>query len=77
MEDGDGGRRQLNLAQQARVATGLSQRRFAKLLGVTPSLISRWETGSPPSGPALALLRVIRDHPATVLETLNPHNSKG
>ena len=77
--DGGGGdvRRQLNLAQQARVATGLSQRRFAKLLGVAPSLISKWETGSPPSGPALALLRVIRDYPAAVIETLNPHNTKG
>lgn len=67
--DGAGGRR-LNLAQQARVATSLSQRRFATLLGVSPSVVSRWETGAAPSGPATALLKMIRDHPAKALETL-------
>jgi DNA-binding transcriptional regulator YiaG len=60
----------LNLAQRARVATGLSQRQFAKLLGITPSVVCRWEAGRAPSGAALALLKVVVDHPGIVAATL-------
>lgn len=60
----------LNLAQQARVATGLSQRQFAKLLGVAPSVVCRWEAGRSPSGAALALLKVVISYPAVVTEVL-------
>lgn len=61
----------LNLAQQARVAVGLSQRQFAKLLGVAPSVVCRWEAGRPPSGAARALLLVVIEHPGIVTEVLN------
>lgn len=60
----------LNLPQRARVATGLSQVRFAELLGVSRSVIERWERGGTPSGAARALLRVIVDYPAIVMEVL-------
>jgi putative transcriptional regulator len=60
----------LNLAQRARVATGLSQRQFAKLLGISPSVICRWETGANPSGAAATLLRVIIEYPGVVLDVL-------
>ena len=64
--------RQLNLPQRARIAVGLSQRRFAKLLGVSTSVISRWETGAiVPSGPANALLRVACAFPDAVLDALD------
>ncbi len=65
-----GGSSSLNLAQRARVATGLSQRKFAEMLGVSPSVVCRWEAGRPPSGAAHALLLVIVDYPALVAEVL-------
>ena len=60
----------LNLPQQARIAVGLSQRRFAELLGVSRSVVERWEAGKPPTGAAVALLKIVRERPEAVLDAL-------
>lgn len=67
----------LNLAQRARIATGLSQVRFATLLGISRSVVERWERGGMPTGAARALLRVIVDHPAIVTEVLSHSSEAG
>ncbi len=67
----------LNLPQRARIATGLSQVRFATLLGVSRSVIERWERGGMPTGAAQALLRVIVDHPGIVIEVLTTDRVSG
>jgi DNA-binding XRE family transcriptional regulator len=68
---------QLNLPQQARIAVGLSQRRFAELIGVSRSVVERWEAGKPPSGAAASLLQLTAKHPEVVLATLRPHDGNG
>lgn len=61
----------MNLALRARTAAGLSQRKLAKLLGVSRQTLFRWETGqTEPSGAAAAFLRVLEAHPTLVLEVL-------
>jgi DNA-binding XRE family transcriptional regulator len=68
-----GGER-LNLPQKARVAVGLSQRRFAELIGVSRSVVERWEKGRPIPGAARSLLKLIAEHPAIALATLRDQN---
>lgn len=64
------GANDLNLAQRARIALGLSQRRFARLIGVNDSVVSRWEAGGHQNGAAAALMMLIVDHPQAALDTL-------
>ncbi len=46
----------------------LSQMAFAALLGVSPRTVQEWEQGRrKPSGPALALLRLVERHPEILL----------
>jgi putative transcriptional regulator len=48
---------------------GLSQTRFARLLGISVRTLHHWEQGSrTPSGAAQVLLRVAARHPAAVLD---------
>ena len=48
---------------------GLSQSRFARLLGISLRTLHHWEQGTRrPSGPARVLLRVAAQHPEAVLE---------
>jgi putative transcriptional regulator len=48
---------------------GLSQSRFARLLGISVRTLHHWEQGSrTPSGAAQVLLRVAALHPEAVLE---------
>jgi putative transcriptional regulator len=48
---------------------GLSQSRFARLLGISVRTLHHWEQGSrTPSGAARVLLRVAAQHPEAVLE---------
>jgi DNA-binding transcriptional regulator YiaG len=48
---------------------GLSQSRFAQLLGISVRTLHHWEQGSRmPSGAAQVLLRVAARHPEVVLE---------
>lgn len=54
-----------------RLATGLSQARFAAVVAVPLGTLRNWEQGRRvPTGPAKVLLKVIEKHPAAVLETV-------
>lgn len=52
-----------------RQKTGLSQARFAQLLGVSVRTLQDWEQGRrAPSGPARTLLRIAAKNPQALLE---------
>ncbi len=51
-------------AARARASVGLSQRDFARLLGVSPRTLQDWEQGRrEPTGAARTLLKVAVKHP--------------
>ncbi|MFT3804012.1 MAG: helix-turn-helix domain-containing protein [Burkholderiaceae bacterium] len=55
-----------------RSLTGLSQTRFAELLGIEAATLRNWEQGRrTPTGPARALLRAIRNSPVEVIKALS------
>ena len=61
----------MNLPQRARIAADLSQRAFARLLGTSQGVISRWEAGeATPSAPIRKLLELIAEHPDYVPDWL-------
>ena len=63
--------RVINIPQVAsiREKTGLSQARFAQLLGVSVRTLQDWEQGRrEPTGAAKTLLRVAVSHPEVLLE---------
>ena len=48
---------------------GLSQRKFASLLGISVATLQNWEQGRrQPEGPARVLLRIAAAHPEAVLD---------
>jgi putative transcriptional regulator len=48
---------------------GLSQTKFAKLLGISEDTLQNWEQGRrQPTGPAKVLLKVAARHPRVILE---------
>jgi putative transcriptional regulator len=50
---------------------GLSQSKFASLLGISVRTLQNWEQGRrTPQGPARVLLRVAAKHPRAVLDTV-------
>ncbi|PWU18084.1 MAG: transcriptional regulator [Verrucomicrobia bacterium] len=52
-----------------RAKLGLSQNKFAALLGISPATLKNWEQGRRrPAGAAKVLLRVASRHPRLVLE---------
>ena len=52
-----------------REKTGLSQSRFAQLLGVSPRTLQEWEQGRrAPSGAARTLLHIAEKNPRALLE---------
>ena len=52
--------------------TGLSQSRFANVVGVSKRTIENWEQGRRhPTGPARALLKIVDADPEYALKTLN------
>ena len=56
-------------AIEARQKTGLSQARFAALLGVSVRTLQGWEQGrKQPSGAARTLLTIAMTHPEVLLE---------
>ena len=51
---------------------GLSQSKFAAILGISADTLQNWEQGRrTPDGPALALLRVAARNPRAVAEALH------
>jgi putative transcriptional regulator len=55
-----------------RIKYGLSQTKFAKLLGISPATLRNWEQGRrKPEGPARILLFVADKHPEAVLDTVH------
>ena len=52
---------------------GLSQNKFAKLLGISVSTLQNWEQGRrSPQGPARVLLQVAASHPEAVWDVVRP-----
>ncbi len=48
---------------------GLSQSKFAAVLGISANTLQNWEQGRrSPTGPAKVLLRIARKHPEVLLE---------
>ena len=57
-----------------REKTGLSQARFAMLIGVSKRTLENWEQGRrQPTGPAKALLRILDADPKHAVEALYNH----
>ena len=57
--------------KQIRESLGLSQNKFAKLLGISTSTLQNWEQGRrKPDGPAKVLLNVAAKYPDAVLNTV-------
>ena len=58
--------------QSIRKKYGLTQEKFAKLLGISVATLRNWEQGRrKPEGPARVLLRVAANHPEAVLDTVH------
>ncbi|MGK0298401.1 MAG: putative transcriptional regulator [Gammaproteobacteria bacterium] len=54
--------------KRIRSQLGLSQTAFAALLNISVKTLQNWEQGQrQPQGPALALLRIIEQHPEVLL----------
>jgi len=50
---------------------GLTQQKFAELLGISPATLRNWEQGRrKPQGAACVLLCVVANYPKAVLETV-------
>jgi len=57
--------------KEIRERLGLSQNKFAKLLGISTSTLQNWEQGRrKPDGPAKVLLNVASKYPDAVLNTV-------
>jgi putative transcriptional regulator len=57
--------------KQIRERLGLSQNKFARLLGISTSTLQNWEQGRrKPEGPAKVLLNVAAKYPDAVLNTV-------
>ena len=58
-----------NEVARVRARLGLSQSRFAALLGISADTLKHWEEGRRrPTGPAKVLLKLAARHPRIVLE---------
>ena len=58
-----------NDVARVRSRLGLSQNKFARLLGISENTLQNWEQGRrKPAGPAKVLLKVAARHPQIVLE---------
>ena len=55
-----------------RERTGLSQGRFALLMGVSIKTLQNWEQGRrQPQGPAVSLLRIVKNDPQGAMKALH------
>jgi putative transcriptional regulator len=56
---------------------GLSQAKFASLMGISVRTLQNWEQGRRmPRGPARVLLRVAAFHPEAVLDVVRPRRKR-
>jgi putative transcriptional regulator len=56
---------------------GLSQSKFAALMGISPATLRNWEQGRrKPEGSARVLLRVVARHPEAVLDAVGGASNK-
>jgi putative transcriptional regulator len=56
-----------------REKTSLSQSEFARLIGVSVKTLQNWEQDRRrPTGPAVALLRIIGQEPKLAMEAIHP-----
>ena len=54
---------------KVRTKLGLSQSKFAAVLGISADTLQNWEQGRrSPTGPAKVLLKVVTKHPEVLLE---------
>ena len=54
-----------------RLKYGLSQTKFAQLLGISPATLRNWEQGRrKPEGPARVLLLIAEKHPEAILDSV-------
>ncbi len=54
--------------------TGLSQNKFATIIGVSVRTLQNWEQGHRrPHGPALALLTILKNDPEHAIKALHQH----
>ena len=57
--------------RELRRGFGLSQERFARMMGISVGTLRNWEQGRrAPEGSARVLLRVVARHPEAVMETV-------
>ena len=57
--------------KEIRMQYGLSQDKFAKMLGISASTLRNWEQGRrKPEGPARILLTIAAKHPEAVLDSV-------
>lgn len=45
---------------------GLSQARFARMVGLHQNAITKWANGAQPHGPAVTLLRLLKERPELI-----------
>lgn len=63
---------------QLRASYGLSQSKFAKLLGISVDTLQNWEQGRrTPDGPARVLLRIAEQNPAALIAANCAPSSRG
>lgn len=56
---------------RTRTKLGISQTKFARLLGISEDTLQNWEQGRrQPTGPAKVLLKIAARHPKIVLEAV-------
>jgi putative transcriptional regulator len=64
-------------AKKIRELYGLSQEKFASLMGISVATLRNWEQGRrTPEGPARVLLRVAAKHPEAVLDVVRERKSR-
>lgn len=64
-------------ARKIRRSYGLSQDKFAKLMGISVATLRNWEQGRrSPEGPARVLLRVAAKHPEAVLDVVSGRKAR-
>ncbi len=64
-------------ARKIRELYGLSQEKFANLIGISVATLRNWEQGRrTPEGPAKVLLRVAAKHPEAILDVVRERKTR-